>query len=91
MKIWIEKPLSEEHVIDALNVAIYDELVSAGVITRKPNGTFTEKRYHPTKPLVAAHFKINKIAKWKKHILKHINESDLVELGKGWDGIGNTN
>lgn len=87
MKIWIVKSIDEEDIIDALNVAIYEELVKAKVVKRREDGTFTEKRYHPTESLVAAHFKINKVAKWKKHILKHINESDLVELGEDWDAI----
>ena len=84
MKIWLIYSLEDEHLLDALNKSVYNELLKAKCIEANKNKVYTFKRYHPTQDLVAAPFKVNKVPKWSEHILKHINRNELVELTEDW-------
>lgn len=82
--IWLIYSLKDEHLLDAINLAIYKSLLSAKLIEINKDKVYTWKKYHPTKDLVAACFKIGKTPKWDKHILKHIDQKKLVELTDDW-------
>lgn len=85
-KEWLIFKLEDEHLLDALDTAINAELIKADLRTYSRTATnYTWKRYHPTKDLVAAPFKIGKTPSWDAHILKHIDKKDLVKLTKDWE------
>ncbi len=84
MKIWLIYSLEDEHLLDALNKSVYNELLKAKCIEANEGQIYTFKRYHPTKDLVAAPFKIGKTPKWDRYILRHITENDLVKLTDDW-------
>lgn len=83
-KIWL---IIDEATLDALDNAIYNDLIEAKLIT---GDRFLFKRYHPTKDLVTAPFKLGKVPRWDKYILKRLKDAgfgikDLVKLTKDWE------
>lgn len=84
--IWVIYSLKDEHLLDALGVAINEDLLKADLRTYPKNATtYIWKKYHPTKKLVASPFAIGKYPPRDIHILKHIDPNDLVKLTKDWE------
>jgi hypothetical protein len=85
--IWLVFTLDNEYVVNAINKAIYYSLLHDELIEPNNEQVYTFKKYHPSKDLVAACFKLGKNPEWDSHILKYINQADLVNITSDWDTI----
>ena len=82
---WLIYDLEDEHLLDALLLEVHNELIKADLRTySKDTVSFTFKIYHPKKDLVAAPIKLGKVPAWDAHILKHVDENDLVKITGDW-------
>ena len=86
MRIWLD--LDNEADLLAINNAVHEELKAAhenGEIDNYlPAEGYTSIQKHPEKEIYSSRYDLDKVDFWSPYILRHIDESDLVEHGSEW-------
>ena len=78
-------PLSEEHLLDAIDTKINNGLKAAKLNDYKGNPPrYAEKYYHPTEDLCGSFFNFERGGKWVGVINKHIVKGKMINITEDW-------